>query len=109
SNFTLAGRPAGVQLREPGLPRSRNPTCSDEEMDMRAAYDFSPLYGSLIGADHMAGLIQNALNRAGGRDYPPYDIEKIDEHQYRITLATAGFRSDELQITVQANLLIVSG
>ena len=76
---------------------------------MRAAYDFSPLYRSMIGADHMAGLIESALNGAGGRDYPPYDVEKTGEHAYRITVATAGFRRDELEITAQPNLLIVRG
>ena len=76
---------------------------------MRGAYDFSPLYRSLIGADHMAGLIENALNGAGGGDDPPYDIEKTGEHAYRITLATAGFRKEELDITAEPNLLVVRG
>jgi molecular chaperone IbpA len=78
-------------------------------MDMRATYDFTPLYRSMIGADHMAGLIESALNGNGARDYPPYDIEKTDEVGYRITIATAGFRSSDLEITAQPNLLIVRG
>ncbi|MEW5686074.1 MAG: Hsp20 family protein [Pseudomonadota bacterium] len=76
---------------------------------MRAAYDFSPLYRSMVGADHMAELIQNALKGGGGGDHPPYDIEKIGVHAYRITLATAGFRKDELEITAEPNLLVVRG
>lgn len=76
---------------------------------MRAAYDLSPLYRSMIGADHMAGLIENALSGATGRDYPPYDIEKVGDQAYRITVATAGFRRDELEITAQPNLLVVQG
>ena len=76
---------------------------------MRVAYDLSPLYRSMIGADHMAGVLQSALNGHGARDYPPYDIEKTGEHAYRIIVATAGFRDDELEVTAQPNLLIVRG
>lgn len=76
---------------------------------MRAAYDFSPLYRSLIGADHMAALVETALQGAGGRDYPPYDIEKTSDDGYRISLAVAGFRADELDVSTQPNLLVVRG
>ncbi len=76
---------------------------------MRTAYDLSPLYRSMIGADHMAGMLESALNGATGRDYPPYDIEKTGEQAYRISVATAGFREDELEIVAQPNLLIVRG
>ena len=76
---------------------------------MRAAYDFSPLYRSLIGADHMAALVENALQGVGARDYPPYDIEKTSDDGYRISLAVAGFRADELEISAQPNLLVVRG
>jgi molecular chaperone IbpA len=78
-------------------------------MDMRAAYDFSPLYRSLIGVDHMARLIESALPAAEARDYPPCDIEKTAEDGYRISLAVAGFRADELEVTAQPNLLVVRG
>lgn len=76
---------------------------------MRAAYDFSPLYRSLIGADHMASLVENAMQGVGARDYPPYDIEKTSDDGYRITLAVAGFGPDELEVTAQPNLLVVRG
>lgn len=76
---------------------------------MRAAYDFSPLYRSLIGADRMASLVESALQGADARDYPPYDIEKTSEDGYRISLAVAGFRADELEILAQPNLLVVRG
>lgn len=76
---------------------------------MRTAYDLSPLYRSMIGADHMAGLLESALNGAASRDYPPYDIEKTGEQAYRISVATAGFREDELEVVAQPNLLIVRG
>jgi molecular chaperone IbpA len=76
---------------------------------MRQAYDFSPLYRSMIGADRMAGLIETALRTEGDRSYPPYDIEKTSDDAYRITLATAGFAENELELTAQPNLLIVAG
>lgn len=76
---------------------------------MRAAYDFSPLYRSLIGADHVAALVENALQGVGGRDYPPYDVEKTSDEGYRISLAVAGFRQDELEISAQPNLLVIRG
>jgi molecular chaperone IbpA len=78
-------------------------------MEMRTAYDFSPLYGSMIGVDRMADLIEASMKSAGDRAYPPYDIEKTGEDAYRITLATAGFRPEELEITAQPNLLVVAG
>lgn len=76
---------------------------------MRTAYDFSPLYRSMIGVDRMADLIEAAMRSEGGVDYPPYDIEKTGEDAYRISMATAGFRPDELEITSQPNLLVVAG
>ena len=76
---------------------------------MRTAYDFSPLYSSMIGVDRLADLIAASANSGDGRAYPPYDIEKTGDDSYRITLATAGFRPDELEITAQPNLLVVAG
>jgi molecular chaperone IbpA len=78
-------------------------------MEMRAVYDFSPLYRSVIGFDRMADLIDSAMRSEGDRGYPPYDVEKAGVDGYRITLATAGFGAHELEITAQPNLLIVTG
>jgi molecular chaperone IbpA len=78
-------------------------------MEMRTAYDFTPLYRSVIGADRMASLIENAMSSEGDSHFPPYDIEKTGENSYRITLAAAGFSARELEITAQPNLLIVAG
>ena len=76
---------------------------------MRTAYDFSPLYRSMIGADRMADLIQSAMKSEGDSGYPPYDVEKTGEDGYRITLAAAGFGADELEVTALQNLLVVTG
>jgi molecular chaperone IbpA len=78
-------------------------------MEMRTAYDFSPLYRSMIGVDRMADLIDSAMRSEGDRSYPPYDVEKTSDEGYRITLAAAGFGAHELEITAQPNLLIVAG
>jgi molecular chaperone IbpA len=76
---------------------------------MRTAYDFSPLYRSVIGVDRMANLIETAMRTGAESHYPPYDIEKTGEDTYRITLAAAGFSPEELELTAQPNLLIVAG
>lgn len=76
---------------------------------MRTAFDFSPLYRSMIGVDRVADLIDSAMKADGDFGYPPYDIEKIDEDGYRITLAAAGFARDELEVTAQPNVLVVVG
>ena len=76
---------------------------------MRTAYDFSPLYRSVIGVDRMADLIETAMRSGGDSNYPPYDIEKTGDTAYRITLAAAGFGPDDLELTAQPNLLIVVG
>ena len=76
---------------------------------MRTAYDLSPLYRSMIGADHLAHVIEAALQSESGASYPPYDVEKTGDDAYRITLAVAGFRPDELNLVAQPNLLVISG
>ncbi len=76
---------------------------------MRTAYDFSPLYRSMIGVDRMAALIETAMRSEGDTNYPPYDVEKTGEDAYRITIAAAGFARDELEITALPNLLVLTG
>ncbi len=76
---------------------------------MRTAYDFTPLYRSVIGFDRMADLIETAMSAPGDTHYPTYDIEKTGEDAYRISLAAAGFGLEELELVVQPNILIVTG
>ena len=76
---------------------------------MRTAYDFSPLYRSVIGADRMANLIETAMRSEVESSYPPCDIEKTGEDTYRISLAAAGFGADQLELVAQPNLLVVTG
>lgn len=70
--------------------------------------DFSPLFRNAIGFDRLARQFESAYrNDASG--YPPYNIELMDEDQYQIALAVAGFAEDELEIEVKENILKVSG
>ena len=70
--------------------------------------DFSPLYRSVVGFDRLAQLLETATaDTASG--YPPYNIERTDENAYRIELAVAGFKPEELNIEVKQNLLTVQG
>ena len=70
--------------------------------------DFSPLYRSVVGFDRLAQILETAtVDQASG--YPPYNIERTDEDAYRIEIAVAGFRSEELNVEVKENLLTVQG
>lgn len=76
---------------------------------MRTAFDFSPLYRSSIGFDRVFDLLENASQTTAVDNWPPYDIARTGEDAYRITMAVAGFGQDELSITQERNLLLVSG
>ncbi|HVZ07440.1 Hsp20 family protein [Rhodopila sp.] len=71
--------------------------------------DFAPLFRTAIGFDRLARLVDNAAAASEAQSYPPYNIEKTGEDTYRLTMAVAGFRPEELDMTVQDNSLIVSG
>jgi molecular chaperone IbpA len=70
--------------------------------------DFSPLYRSVVGFDRLADLLDAATHETAN-GYPPYNIERTDENAYRIDIAVAGFKTDELAIEVKENLLTVQG
>lgn len=72
--------------------------------------DFSPLYRTAIGFDRMASILDN-LSRSDQQQggYPPYNIELVDENEYRITMAIAGFSPAELNIESEQNTLTVTG
>ena len=71
--------------------------------------DFSPLFRTAIGFDRMARLMDTAQAAADVPAYPPYNIEKTGDDAYRLTMAVAGFRSEDLDLTVKENTLVVSG
>ena len=70
--------------------------------------DFAPLYRSVVGFDRLASLLETATADAA-TGYPPYNIERTDENAYRIDIAVAGFRGEELNVEVKENLLTVTG
>ena len=72
------------------------------------AFDFSPLLRSSIGFENINRLVDLAT-RGEGDAYPPYNIEKVGEDAYRISMATTGFTRDELELVAQDNVLIVTG
>ena len=72
-------------------------------------YDLSPFYRSSVGFDRMLDLLGAPSRSENEEDWPAYDIERVGEDRYRITLATAGFAQDELSIMAEANALLVEG
>ena len=76
---------------------------------MRSAFDFAPYRRSTVGFDRLFDMLENSSLGQGGENYPPFDLIKLGDNDYRIELAVAGFKPDELDITAQENVLIVSG
>jgi molecular chaperone IbpA len=72
-------------------------------------YDFAPLWRSTIGFDRLFDLL-DATQRATGEDhYPLYNIERLGEDRYQISLALAGFGPDEITVTAEQNVLTIEG
>lgn len=69
-------------------------------------YDLSPLLRQWIGFDKLANALQSATEQ---QTFPPYNIEKSDDNHYRITLALAGFRQEDLDIQLEGTRLTVKG
>ena len=73
-------------------------------------FDLSPLYRSTIGFDRLASLLDAASGLdSEGNGYPPYNIERLAENKYRITMAVAGFTDSDLKIEVKETALTVKG
>ena len=72
-------------------------------------FDFTPLWRSTIGFDHLADLVDSSLRQATDDNYPPYNIERSSEDQYRITLALAGFAPEDVSVTAEQNTLAIEG
>lgn len=71
-------------------------------------FDFTPYRRSTVGFDRLFDFLESA-SRADQDNYPPFDIEKLSDDSYRITLAVAGFKRDEIDITAQQNMLVITG
>jgi molecular chaperone IbpA len=72
-------------------------------------YDFAPLYRSVVGFDRLANLLEAAASGEGAGGFPPYNIETVGDNAYRIEMAVAGFKPDELSVDVKENVLTVTG
>ncbi len=73
-------------------------------------FDFTPLYRHSVGFDRLANALDNMLQTDQSTNaYPPFNIEKLDEHSYRISIAVAGFAEDELTIETKEGYLTVTG
>lgn len=88
-------------------PASHINSLSIEDLNMRT-FDLTPYRRSTVGFDRIFDFIENS-NRLQADNYPPFNIERIDEDRYRVTLAVAGFKPEEIDITAQQNLLQISG
>lgn len=76
---------------------------------MRNMIDMAPFARSTIGFDRLLDQLENLADAGPADNYPPYNIEKLDEDSYRVSLAIAGFTESELSITVEANQLTICG
>lgn len=72
-------------------------------------FDFSPLYRSAVGFDRLMTVLDAAQKNGGADSYPPYNIEKIGEDVYQVTVAVAGFSSADLDVEVRDGQLLIVG
>jgi molecular chaperone IbpA len=73
--------------------------------------DYSPLFRSTVGFDRLMRLLEESMqwSEGGNGGYPPYNIEKLGQDHYRVTLAVAGFGERDLSVHVRENALLVEG
>ncbi|QSB43901.1 heat-shock protein [Altererythrobacter sp. FM1] len=71
--------------------------------------DFTPYRRTTVGFDRLFDLLEGQVRNNSGDNYPPFNIERRGDDEYRITLAVAGFRPADIEITAQQNLLVIQG
>lgn len=71
--------------------------------------DFSPFFKSTVGFDRMMKMLDQDLMKSTSASYPPYNIEKLGDDDYRISMAVAGFTMGDIDITVEGNSLFIKG
>jgi molecular chaperone IbpA len=72
-------------------------------------FDLTPMWRSTIGFDRLFDLIDDSFRLQGQDNYPPYNIARVGEDHYRISLALAGFKPEEITVTAEQNMLTVEG
>ena len=70
-------------------------------------YDFAPLWRSTIGFDRLFDLAETAQRAVGEDNYPPYNIERLSDDRYQLSLAVAGFSPDDISITAEQNVVTI--
>jgi molecular chaperone IbpA len=78
-------------------------------MVMRSAFDFSPLYRSTVGFDRLFDRLDQTAQVEPMANWPPYNIEKLGDDRYVITMAIAGFSPDEVELVQKEGQLFVTG
>jgi len=96
----LEGSAEGAASLERGL----NSCCSKENMAM-TTFNLAPLYRSTVGYDRLFDMLSDSIRP----DWPPYNIEKMGENDYRISMAVAGFGADEIELTQHGTSLLIAG
>jgi molecular chaperone IbpA len=76
---------------------------------MRSEFDFAPFRRSSVGFDRLFDMMETSAAGQSQDNYPPFDLIRLDDNEFRIDLAVAGFKPTELDITAQQNVLIVAG
>ena len=76
---------------------------------MRTHIDLTPYRRATVGFDRLFDMLESGVNSDAAETYPPFNLEQQGDDAYRITLAVAGFRPDEIEITAKQNLLVVAG
>lgn len=76
---------------------------------MSTAFSMTPLFRQSVGFDRFNDLFESAMRNDSGSSYPPYNVEKYADDQYRIVIAAAGFQDDDLELQVERGVLTVTG
>src|SRR5437764_12159212 len=98
----------------PGLHKSPGPALWADHLHVAQGgyamrtFDLAPLYRSTVGFDRLFSLFDQAGD-AGAPGYPPYNIERTGENDYRVTVAVAGFSEPEISIVVKEDTLTITG
>lgn len=74
-----------------------------------SSFPMAPLFRQSVGFDRFNDLFESALRNDTGSSYPPYNIEKHGDDQYRIVVAAAGFEESDLDLQVERSVLTISG
>jgi molecular chaperone IbpA len=80
-----------------------------EDMVMRSTLDLTPYRQSWIGFDHLFDMLEDTARQGQTDGFPPFDVEQENDDAYRIRIAVAGFSRDDIEITAEPNLLVISG